>query len=330
MTARAGRALGIGFVGAGWAARQHAASLAVLGEAPPVLVTDLDIGRAEQLARDCGARVGGIEQFAGLDAAVVSTPTGAHAAAILPLLAAGVAVFVEKPLTLTAADARAVVTAAEAAGVPVAVGYQWRAVPALQTLAHELAGQRIALLLSQGIGSTQARSWFTDGGLSAGLLGERGSHHLDLLRHLGGPVAQVRAVRGAQRCSGQDPVGSEDVLAVTCTHVGGAISMTALVWASPEHVVEQSLRVVSDRGHYLLALDPDFRLTGRTAGRDVDVHGPEVPFVRQLARFLGAVRSGDATDVFCTAGQAAQTVEVACAAARALDSGAAVGVSNAR
>lgn len=322
--------LKIGFVGAGWAAQQHAASLAALGEEPPVLVTDPDAGRAEQLARSCGARVAGIEEFAGLDAAVVSTPTGAHAAAILPLLAAGVAVFVEKPLALTEADARAVVAAAAAARVPVAVGYQWRAVPALATLEQELVGQRIALLLSQGIGITQARSWFTDRGLSAGLLGERGSHHLDLLRHLGGPVAEVRAVRGAVRCSGEDPVGSEDVLTVTSTHVGGATSMTALVWASPEHPPEQSLRVVSDRGHYLLALDPDFRLSGRTGVRDVRAHGPEVPFVRQLGRFLGAVRSGDATDVFCTAGEAAQTVVVACAAARALDSGAAVGVPNPR
>lgn len=320
--------LRIGFVGAGWAARQHAASLDGLGEAPPVLVTDLDPGRAEQLARDCGARVGAIEEFAGLDAAVVTTPTGAHAAAILPLLDAGVAVFVEKPLTLTEQDARTVVTAAAEAGVPVAVGYQWRAVPALQTLERELAGQRIALLLSQGIGITQARSWFTDGGLSGGLLGERGSHHLDLLRHLGGPVAEVRAVRGAERVSGEDPVGSEDVLGVTCTHVGGATSTTALVWASQAHLPEQSLRVVSDRGHYLLALDPEFRLTGRTGGRDVQAGGTEVPFVRQLARFLAAIRSGDAADVFCTAEQAAQTVEVVCAAARALDSGTGVGVPN--
>jgi myo-inositol 2-dehydrogenase/D-chiro-inositol 1-dehydrogenase len=316
----------IGLVGAGWAAAQHAASLAALGEAPPVVVTDPDAARAERLARDCGAQVApdlGALLGHGLDAAVVSTPTGAHAAAILPLLAAGVAVFVEKPLSVTPEDAAAVVAAAAASGLPVAVGYQWRAVPALEALRRELAGQRVALLATLGIGITQARPWFTDGALSSGLLGERGSHHLDLLDRLGGPVAEVRAVRGGVRVSGAAPVGSADVMTVSCTYTSGAVSTTALVWASPEHAAEQSLRVVSDGGHYLLALDPDFRLTGRSGHRDVLVDSAEVPFVRQLARFLAAVRAGTPDDVFCTPEQAARTVAVVSAAARSLDTGAA-------
>lgn len=313
--------LRLGLVGAGWAAREHTASLAALGEAPPVLVTDLDRPRAEALARDCGARVAeDLDEFTGLDAVVVTTPAGVHAAAVLPLLAAGVAVFVEKPLALTVADAAAVVAAAGT--VPVAVGYQWRAVPALAELERELAGQHIAMLISQGVGITQARSWFGDATLSGGLVGERGSHHLDLLGHLAGPVARVHATcGGGVRVSGERPGGPSDVVAVTCTFDSGAVSTTALVWASERHLPEQSLRVVADGGHYLLALDPDFRLTGRTGRRAVSYHDPEVPFVRQLARFLGAVRSGDPSDVFCPPDQAARTVAVVVAARSAMDSG---------
>ncbi len=318
------RTLRVALVGAGWAAGEHTASLAALDEAPPVAVTDLDRSRAERLAAGCGATV--VDDMDALlalgpDAALVTTPPGAHAAAILPLLAAGVAVFVEKPLSVTLDDARTVVAAAEASGVPVAVGYQWRAVPALESLRSELAGQRIALLSTVGIGITQARPWFVDGGLSAGLIGERGSHHLDLLAHLGGPVVEVRAVRGGVRVSGAAPVGAEDVVTVTCTFASGAVSTTALVWASQEHLGEQSLRVVSDGGHYLLALDPDFRLTGRTGRRDVVVESAEVPFARQLARFLAAVRAGGRGDVFCTPAQAGRTVALVDAACRALNSG---------
>ncbi len=321
--------LRIGLVGAGWAAGEHTASLAALGEPPPVAVTDIDPAAARLLARRCGAAVADdLDALIGhrLDAALVTTPAGAHAEAIVGLLEAGAAVFVEKPLTVTTDDARAVVAAAVKARLPVAVGYQWRAVPALLSLRDELAGQRIALLVSQGIGITQARPWFADGGLSAGLVGERGSHHLDLVTHLGGPVTEVRAVGGGVRVSGGEPIGTADVVSVTCRHANGAVSMTALVWASAQHLPEQSLRVVSDGGHYLLALDPEFRLTGRSGGRDVRADSAEVPFVRQLARFLGSVRSGAPGEVFCTAAQAARTVAVVAAAGRSLATGEAVGV----
>lgn len=316
-------------VGAGWAAGQHTASLAALGEDPPVAVTDIDRAAAQRLADRCGAAVADdLDALIahGIDAAVVTTPPGAHAAAMVALLDAGVAVFVEKPLSVTLDDARAVVAAAARAALPVAVGYQWRAVPVLETLRRELAGQRIALLATLGIGITQARPWFVDGALSTGLVGERGSHHLDLVQHLGGPVTWVRAVRGGVRVSGAEPVGTEDVVTVTCAYASGAVSTTALVWASPDHLPEQSLRVVSDGGHYLLELDPAFRLTGRTDRRDVLAQSTEMPFVRQLARFLDTVRSNRRTEVFCTAEQAARTVAVVQAAATALTSSDAVGV----
>ena len=45
---------------------------------------------------------------------------------------------------------------------------------------------------------------------------------------------------------------------------------------------------------------------------------PEIPFVRQLGRFLDAVRCGDRDAVFCTAAQAARTVAIVAAARRSL------------
>ena len=316
--------LRVGFVGAGWAADQHAASLAALGEAPPVAVTDVDPARRDSFAGRWGARPAAeVTDLLTdrLDAAVVTTPTGRHAAAVLELRRHGVAVFVEKPLSVTISDAREIVATADRTGVPLAVGYQWRAVPVLDLLTQELGDGRIALLVSQGIGITQARSWFTDPQLSTGLLGERGSHHLDLHGHLAGPIVEVHAVRGPVRTSGAAPVGDADVLSVIGTHDSGAVSMTALVWASEQHVPEQSLRVVSERGNHLLRLDPDFVLTGGSTAQPVDERGTEVPFVGQLARFLRAVRAGDPEDVFCTAAQAAATVLAVEAGGRSLASG---------
>ncbi len=316
--------LRVGFVGAGWAAHQHAASLVTLDELPPVAVTDVDAARRDSFAGAWDARpAADLDELLGhrLDAAVVTTPTGSHVDAVLPLLHSGVAVFVEKPLAVSPADARAIVATTAETGVPLAVGYQWRAVSALDRLRSEIGDGRIALLISQGIGITQARSWFTDVQLSSGLIGERGSHHLDLHGHLGGPIVEVRAVRGQVRTSGTAPVGGEDVLSLVCSHDSGAMSMTALVWASEQHLPEQSIRVVSDRGNHLVRLDPEFVLTGGSAGHPVEERSSGVPFVGQLARFLRAVRAGDQGDVFCTAAQGAATVLAVEAGVRSLASG---------
>ena len=52
-------------------------------------------------------------------------------------------------------------------------------------------------MISVGVGITQARTWFGDHAQSGGLVSERGSHHIDLQRAVGGEVRRVRGVRGA-------------------------------------------------------------------------------------------------------------------------------------
>jgi predicted dehydrogenase len=60
------------------------------------------------------------------DVLVVATPNSAHASVALAAIEAGVAVVVDKPLAVTAADARRVVAAARAAGVPLTVFHNRR------------------------------------------------------------------------------------------------------------------------------------------------------------------------------------------------------------
>jgi predicted dehydrogenase len=73
-----------------------------------------------------------------LDALVVCSPNATHAAVVLAALDAGLHVFVEKPLCITISDADAIVTARDAAGKAVQVGYMKRFDPAVERLYDEL------------------------------------------------------------------------------------------------------------------------------------------------------------------------------------------------
>jgi predicted dehydrogenase len=73
-----------------------------------------------------------------LDAVVVCSPNGTHAAVVTDALDAGLDVFVEKPLCLTVADAERIAADAARRGRVVQVGYMKRFTEAYERLADEL------------------------------------------------------------------------------------------------------------------------------------------------------------------------------------------------
>jgi len=117
--------LRMGLVGAGAFGRNHARKIAGSPRCRLVAVLDADPARAFALAAEFGgAAVADLDELASLvDAVVVVSPAGTHAASALPLLRAGRHVLVEKPLATTLADADALIEAAAKAGVVLQVGH---------------------------------------------------------------------------------------------------------------------------------------------------------------------------------------------------------------
>jgi predicted dehydrogenase len=74
----------------------------------------------------------------GLDAVVVCSPAGTHAEVVLDALAAGLHVFVEKPMCITVADADAIVAARDRAAKVVQVGTMKRFDPAVEAMLDAL------------------------------------------------------------------------------------------------------------------------------------------------------------------------------------------------
>ena len=324
-----GNALRAAIVGAGWIAADHRAALRNLGH-QLVAVCDVDRDRAEALARG-EARVyedwRALLDAEELDALWVTTPPRQHAGPAVAAFDLGLPVYLEKPIARTMEDADAIVSAWQRAGVACAVGYQWHATEALETVEEILAGQQPAALLGVSVGPTAARPWFLDRAGGGGNILERGSHQLDLLRAVAGAVTSVHAVAAetllAQSAGERGDI--EDAATLLLRFANGAIGTIVVAWTREGQPGTYSLDIVAADATLHLELDPRFRLTGRAGGRDVQATMRIHPFERSVARFVDAAGSGDPSAVFCTPEDARETLRAALACERSLlDGGRAV------
>jgi predicted dehydrogenase len=316
----------VAIVGAGWISVDHRAALRQLGESV-VAVCDVDEARARELAEPIGATAyGDLEALLDdeqLDAIVVATPPMAHREGAVAVLERRIPLYLEKPIARTVDDARAIVDAADRAGVPCAVGYQWHALDLLDHVRRELAGQGLALLAGRSIGPTRARPWFLDRAQGGGNVLERGSHHIDLQRALAGEVVAVQAapsrVLVGQR--GGDRGDIEDAAALVLRFASGALGTIVVAWTPPGTPGIYALEVVAEEATFSLDLDPNFRLDGVSRGDRVAATARQHPFERSVDRFLKAVDARDPSLVFCAPADAAATLAVAIACERALATG---------
>lgn len=115
----------VAVVGVGHLGRHHARVLAAMPEATLVGVVDADPARAAAIAEASGCRVfPDVQALIGhVDAVSIASPTEVHAALALPLLATGIGVMVEKPMTRSLEEADALLAAAHTSGALLAVGH---------------------------------------------------------------------------------------------------------------------------------------------------------------------------------------------------------------
>ena len=121
----------IGVIGAGWWATQHhIPSLKTYEKAELVGIADVKPEKARAAADyyNVGRTFDNHHDLlaAGVDGVVIAVQHAYHYAAARDSLDAGVHVLVEKPMTLTAADAWDLVARAERAGLHLMVGYTWQ------------------------------------------------------------------------------------------------------------------------------------------------------------------------------------------------------------
>ncbi len=194
----------IAVAGAGLMGRQH---ITAIGNADGVclaaLIDPAPEGRAlaEQLGVAWFADLASLPDGAA-DGVILATPNQTHVADGLACVARGLPVLVEKPLATTVDDARRLVEAAEAAGVPLLVGHHRRHNPLIAAAKQ--------LIDSGGIGrivSVHGMFWLKkpDDYFDVEWRRQPGAgpvlinliHDIDLLRFLVGEIVAVQAVESS-------------------------------------------------------------------------------------------------------------------------------------
>lgn len=136
---------------------------------------------------------------------VIATPPPLHHAIALAAFARGAHVLCEKPLAMTAAEARAMADAAARAGRVAMTCFNWRFTAAMQELHARVAGGavgRVFHLACRWLGArwaaeTAAATWRMDRAQAGhGAMGDMGVHLIDLVRWNFGEWRRVAAHAG--------------------------------------------------------------------------------------------------------------------------------------
>ncbi len=169
-----------------------------------------------------------------IDGIVLATPHSLHAQQIVACAEAGKPVFVEKPFTLTFADAERAVAAASAAGIVCAVGHNRRFLPAIIELAAAVRDGRLGRILfaeanysGNVAGKYAADLWRVAPGESpAGGMAGAGIHMLDTIVQLLGPIKHVTAYSSRQVL---DVPMDDTTTAILVSQSGAAASLVTLM-----------------------------------------------------------------------------------------------------
>ena len=128
----------IGFLGTGWIGRNRMEALLGTGLVEPVAICDPSpecLEQAGELAVKA-QRVASLDEMleGNIDGVVIATPSALHAAQSIQALAAGKAVFCQKPLGRTAQETLAVVNAARNADRLLGVDLSYRHTEAMKAI----------------------------------------------------------------------------------------------------------------------------------------------------------------------------------------------------
>ncbi len=235
----------IGFVGSGLIAWAHALGLKAMIEggvldAAIVAVHDPHQRKARGFidavgAPNAAAVTDAAEVAVRADAVFVCTPTSGHRGAVDEALAAGRAVFCEKPLDRDLARATALVDAVTTAGVTSQCGLVLRSAPVFRSLRDLIArgtlGDPMAAIFRDDqyfpIRGTYASQWRADAAQAGGgCLIEHSIHDVDILRFCFGEVDRL-AARTANHAGHE---GIEDLASVSLSFASGLEAHLTSVW----------------------------------------------------------------------------------------------------
>jgi myo-inositol 2-dehydrogenase/D-chiro-inositol 1-dehydrogenase len=179
-----------------------------------------------------------------IDLIDIASPNDTHAEIAVAAARAGKIVMCEKPLGRNAAEAKQMVEAVEAAGVPNMVWYNYRRVPAVTMIKSLVDSGRLGRVfhyrakflqdwtISRDLPQGGEGLWRLDAAVAgSGVTGDLLAHCIDTAMWLNGPIAEVTAMtetfikeRIHTKSGRVEPVGIDDASAFLCRFANGSLA----------------------------------------------------------------------------------------------------------
>lgn len=235
------RDITVALIGCGRIAQSHLEVIQSLPDCHLVAAVDVVPAAAESVAQRAGGQAyldyrEALER-ARPDAVVVCTPPHTHAEIASHCLEAGVHVLCEKPLAISVGDAERMVKAAQMGDALLMMASKFRyvrdVIQAKGVIEAGLLGQ-IVLYENTFCSRADMRDrWYSKRELSGGgVLIDNGSHSLDIVRYLLGPIAQVQGQEG-KNVQGLEVEDSVQLYFRTVNEVMGTLHLS---WSIPKEL----------------------------------------------------------------------------------------------
>jgi hypothetical protein len=302
------RALRVGVVGAGVMGSNHARVLAGLpGINLAGVVDPLEAHRNRVTDFANCPTFDTLEQLLaeGVDAVTIAAPTHLHHEIALACIARRIHVMVEKPIASSVEEGRAIVDAAERAGVTLMVGHVERFNPAVAAIKQALAGEDILSIAITRVGPFPPRM------SNVGVVIDLAVHDIDLIRWFTeSDIVEVQPQLSSAVAE------REDIALLQFRTASGVLAHINTNWLTPFKARNVT---VATRGKYVMGdlLTRQvtecfgFKPDGSYSMRHLPV-GHDEPLRAELIAFLQAVRSGAAPAVTGDEGVASLEVATRC------------------
>jgi myo-inositol 2-dehydrogenase/D-chiro-inositol 1-dehydrogenase len=232
------RRIGIGILGAGRMGSIHARVIArSVPEARIAGIADVNLEAARQLAGELGEVpvFGSLDDMLAepaVDAVLIAVSSSRHLEAIRVAAGGGRDILCEKPIALTMADTLAAISAADAAGVRLQVGFMRRWDPDYARAKARLASGALGrpmLFKSLQFDAEPPPLAFADPAVSGGIMVDMGIHEFDLARWLmDDEVVEVHAFGSSSAHPDLATVGDVDSAVVNLRFAGGTTGSVEL------------------------------------------------------------------------------------------------------
>lgn len=333
-TATQKQVIGVAVVGTGFGQKVHIPGFDAYPRTQVVAVYHRDLEKAKAIASSHNIphachTIEDIVALPEVQAVSISTPPFLHYEMAKQVLQAGKHLLLEKPTTLSAAQARELYQLAKDNSVIATLDFEYRFVPAWQRLAELLSEDyvgkkrliKIDWLVSSRADASRPWNWYSRKDQGGGALGALGSHAFDYINWLFGSVKRLNAQLSTSIPMRSDPVSGElkpvdadDTCMIMLELADGTpcqVCISAAVYAPRTH----GLEVYGDRGTLVLGSNNQkdyihgFHLWGSPAGqplteleipmrlsfRKTYTDGRIAAFIRVVDHWVQAIDKGEAT-----------------------------------